>query len=50
MKNQNLFIVQKIMEEGFGNANLTVIDRYVNDVFTEHQFGAKNGKDGLKNK
>ena len=36
------------MEEGFGKANLQIIDQFVSDGFTEHQFGAKNGKEGLK--
>ena len=49
MKNDPLSIIRIIMEEGFGNANLLVIDQYVSENFIEHQFGAKNGKEGLKN-
>jgi predicted ester cyclase len=48
MKNDSITTVKKIMEEGFGNANLHVIDQYVSNDFIEHQFGAKNGKEGLK--
>ncbi len=50
MKNaEYLKIIRKIMEEGFGKAKLQVIDQYVGENFIEHQFGAKNGKEGLKN-
>jgi predicted ester cyclase len=49
MKNENLTIVRRIMEEGFGEANLKIIDQYVSENFIEHQFGAKNGKEGLIN-
>ncbi|MBK7408096.1 MAG: ester cyclase [Saprospirales bacterium] len=48
MKNDLLAITRKIMEDGFGNANFQVIDQFVSDDFIEHQFGAKNGKEGLK--
>ena len=49
MKDLHLSIVKNIMEEGFGNRNLQIIDQYVSDGFIEHQFGSKNGKEGLKN-
>lgn len=48
MENKHLSIIQIIMEEGFGKSNLKVIDQYVSDSFKEHQFGGKNGKEGLK--
>ena len=41
-------IVKILMDEGFGQANLKVVDQYVSERFIEHQFGAKNGRDGLK--
>lgn len=49
MEKDPLAIVRKIMEEGFGNANFQVIDQYVNEDLIEHQFGAKNGREGIKN-
>jgi predicted SnoaL-like aldol condensation-catalyzing enzyme len=48
MKNDQLSIVKKIMEEGFGNANFQSIDQYVIEDFIEHQVGGNPGKEGLK--
>jgi len=48
MKNDQLSIVRKIIEEGFGAANLQIIDQWVSDDFIEHQFGGNPGKEGLK--
>jgi predicted ester cyclase len=48
MKKNNLDIIREIMEEGFENSNFEVIDRYVSEDLIEHQFGARQGKDGIK--
>ena len=48
MKGENMAIVKILMDEGFGQANLKVVDQYVSERFIEHQFGAKGGRDGLK--
>jgi predicted ester cyclase len=48
MKNTSVSIIRQVMEEGFGNANLSIIDQYVSDNFIEHQFGGKSGREGLK--
>ena len=49
MNTQYLEIIRKIMEEGFGKARLQLIDQYVGENFIEHQLGAKDGREGLKN-
>ncbi len=38
MKNDQLSIVRKIMEAGFGNIDLSITDQYVSDRFIEHRF------------
>jgi len=48
MKNDQLSTVRKIMEEGFGEAKLQIIDQWVSNDFIEHQFGGNPGKEGLK--
>src|SRR5680860_280715 len=48
MENDQLSIVRKIMEEGIGSADLSIIDQHVSDSFIEHQFAANGGKEGLK--
>lgn len=48
MKNEHLSIVRKIMEEGFGTVNHSLIDQFVIDSFIEHQFARNVGKKGLK--
>ena len=47
MENSNLNVVRQIVEEGFGNADLYVIDQLISDSSVEHQFGM-DGKEGLK--
>ena len=49
MENNNLEIIRKIVEEGFGKEDLSVIDHYVSDAVVEHQSGLGDGKEGLKN-
>ncbi len=48
MQNNQLYIVRKIMEDGFGKANFQLIDECVRDNFIENQFGVNPGKEGLK--
>ena len=48
MQNENLIVAKQIVEQGFGNADLYVIDQLMSDSLTEHQFGIKGGKEGVK--
>ena len=48
MENDQISIIRKIVEEGFGEENLSVIDTYVSDDIIEHQAGLGKGKEGLK--
>ena len=48
MENKNLNVLKQVVEEGFGNADLYVIDQLINDNCIEHQFGMHGGKEGLK--
>lgn len=44
MGNKNLAVLQQVVEEGFGNANLHIIDQLINDNWVEHQLSLKGGK------
>lgn len=48
METNNLAILQRIVEEGFGARNFQVIDELMSDSCAENQFGMKGGKDGIK--
>ncbi len=48
MENEKLKILRQVVEEGFGNADLYIIDEFMDDNCTEHQFGMRGGKEGLK--
>ncbi len=48
MDNRNLNLLRQVVEEGFGNADLYVIDQIMSDDLLEHQFGLRGGKEGLK--
>lgn len=48
MEHQKLDVLRQIVEQGFGNADLYVIDQLVADDYTEHQFNMSGGKEGLK--
>jgi predicted ester cyclase len=48
MENENLRVLRQVVEEGFGNADLYIIDELILDNYTEHQFGMRGGKHGLK--
>ncbi len=49
MENNKLNVLRQIVENGFGNADLQVIDHLINDDWIEHQFNLKGGKQVLKN-
>jgi predicted ester cyclase len=48
MERQKLNVLRQIVEQGFGNADLYVIDQLVADDYIEHQFNMRGGKEGLK--
>ena len=48
MGTENLKVLRQVVEEGFGNADLQIIDGLIHDNYTEHQFGMRGGKEGLK--
>jgi len=46
---ENIEIVREVLEKGFGDGDLSVIDRYVASDFIEHQDGAQGtGPDAVK--
>lgn len=48
MEEQKLNVLRQVVEQGFGTADLYVIDQLLDDNYIEHQFGMKGGKEGLK--
>lgn len=48
MENEKLSVLRQVVEEGFGNADLYIIDQKISDNCKEHQFGMNGGKEGLK--
>lgn len=48
MEHQKLHVLRQIIEQGFGNADLYIIDHLVADDYIEHQFNMRGGKEGLK--
>ena len=48
MENEKLSVLKQVVEEGFGNADLYIIDQMISDNCNEHQFGMNGGKEGLK--
>jgi predicted SnoaL-like aldol condensation-catalyzing enzyme len=48
MEHQKLNVLRQIIEQGFGNADVYVIDQLVADDYIEHQFNMRGGKEGLK--
>jgi predicted ester cyclase len=48
MEHQKLDVLRQIVEQGFGNADLYVIDHLVAEDYIEHQFKMTGGKEGLK--
>ncbi len=47
MENRNLSVLRQVVEEGFGNANLHIIDQLISDNWVEHQLSLKGGKEVL---
>jgi predicted ester cyclase len=48
MEQQKLNVLRQIVEQGFGNGDLYVIDQLVADDYIEHQFNMQGSKEGLK--
>ena len=48
MESKKLNVLRQIVEQGFGNADLDVIDRLITDNWIEHQVNLKGGKEVLK--
>ncbi|HEV7424365.1 MAG TPA: ester cyclase [Candidatus Paceibacterota bacterium] len=48
MENKKLNVLRKVVEEGFGKADLHVIDQFIHDAWIEHQPNLKGGKEVLK--
>jgi predicted ester cyclase len=48
MEHQKLDVLRQIVEQGFGNGDLYIIDQLVADDYREHQFNMRGGKEGLK--
>jgi predicted SnoaL-like aldol condensation-catalyzing enzyme len=48
MENEKLSVVRQVVEEGFGKADLYVIDQLISENYVEHQFGMNGGREGLK--
>lgn len=47
--NTNVIAARRLLEEGFGNGDLSVVDKYVADDFIEHQNGVQGiGPDAVK--
>jgi predicted ester cyclase len=43
-----LAVIRQVVEKGFGEADMDVIDRMVHTDVIEHQFGRPNGREALK--
>lgn len=48
MEHQKLDVLCQIVEQGFGNADLYLIDQLIAHDYIEHQFNMRGGKEGLK--
>lgn len=48
MESSKLNVLRQIVEKGFGNADLHVIDQLIIDNWIEHQVNLKGGKEVLK--
>jgi predicted ester cyclase len=48
MQNKKLDVLRRVVEEGFGKADLQVIDKFIHDDWIEHQTSLKGGKEVLK--
>ena len=48
MSQAKLNVIRRVVEDGFGKADLNVIDQLIHDNWIEHQFNMKGHKEGLK--
>lgn len=48
MQNNKLNTLRQIVEKGFADADLQIIDQLINDNWIEHQANLKGGKEVLK--
>ena len=48
MENKKLDVLRQVVEKGFGNADLHIIDQFINDNWIEHQSNLQGGKEVLK--
>ena len=48
MENKKLNVLRQVVEKGFGNADLHVIDQFIDDDWIEHQVNLQGGKEVLK--
>ncbi|MDP4262837.1 MAG: ester cyclase [Bacteroidota bacterium] len=48
MENNKLNVLRQVVEKGFGNADLYIIDQLINDNLVEHQPNLKGGKEAVK--
>jgi predicted ester cyclase len=48
MENKKLNVLRQVVEKGFANADLDLIDQFINDNWIEHQFNLQGGKEVLK--
>ena len=48
MEDKKMSILRQVIEEGFGNGDLYVIDQLMNENCVDHQFGMNEGKAGVK--
>ena len=46
MENEKLRVLRQVVEQGFGNADLYVIDQLMKEDFSENQFGMRGGREG----
>ena len=48
MDNKELNVIRQVVEKGFGNADMVVIDQFIHDNWIEHQLTLQGGKEVLK--
>lgn len=48
MENKKLDVLRQVVEKGFGEADMYIIDQLFNDTWIEHQFHLKGEKEALK--
>ncbi|MBS1600689.1 MAG: ester cyclase [Bacteroidetes bacterium] len=48
MESVELNVIRQVVEKGFGNADMNIIDQFIADNWIEHQQTLKGGKEVLK--